>query len=160
MAQRSGIGIDVHPLVVGRPLMLGGINIPFDRGLDGHSDGDVLIHAIIDAILGAAGLDDIGTHFSSNDPQFKGIASSELLTRTLGLATRHGWRTTYVDATILAERPMLRPFRHQIREALAAFLNLEPESVNIKATTTDGLGLIGRGEGIASMAIATVERIE
>ena len=110
MTTRSGIGIDVHPLVEGRPLLLGGIEIPFEKGLLGHSDGDALIHAVIDALLGGAGLGDIGYHFPSDESEYKGMASTELLSRTLPLLASNGWRTEYVDATIIAERPTLSPF--------------------------------------------------
>ncbi len=160
MLARSGIGFDVHPLVEGRPLVLGGVAIPFEKGLQGHSDGDVLIHAVIDALLGGAGLDDIGTHFSSSDSRYRGISSVILLQRTLEILKSHGWRASYVDATILAERPVLRPFMAQIKQSLASTLGVAPASLNLKAKTTDGLGFIGRGEGIASLAIATVERTE
>ena len=159
MTSRSGIGIDVHPLVKDRPLVLGGVTIPFQLGLLGHSDGDVLIHAVIDALLGGAGLGDIGTHFPSGDSQYQGIASTELLRRTIELLGPHRWQTRYVDATILAERPVLRPFMPLIKQTLAASLGLDPESVNLKATTTDGLGFIGRGEGIGALAVATLEPI-
>lgn len=160
MISRSGIGIDVHPLVEGRPLILGGVTIPFEKGADGHSDGDVLIHAVIDAMLGGAALGDIGTHFPSSDDRFKGIASTILLGETVELLARHHWRTIFVDATILAERPVLNPFMSRIRQSLSNSLGLNIDSVNVKATTTDHLGFIGRGEGICSMAIATVERTE
>lgn len=158
MTNRSGIGFDVHPLVENRPLFLGGIEIPYERGLAGHSDGDGLIHAVIDAILGAAALGDIGTHFPSNDNSFKGIASTELLFQTLTLVEQTDWRVTFVDATILAERPNLAPHMSDIRRSLAAALQLPTDGVNVKATTTDGLGFVGRGEGIGTLAIATVER--
>lgn len=160
MTARTGIGIDVHPLVEGRPLVLGGVTVPFARGLDGHSDGDVLVHAVIDAMLGGAGLGDIGTHFPSSDRETKGIASSVLLTRTVDALADSGWQTLYVDATILAERPVLRPYMAQIKQSLAALLRLDAGSVNVKATTSDGLGSIGRGEGIAALAVATVDRAE
>ena len=158
MTSRSGIGIDVHPLVEGRSLILGGVPIPFHQGLLGHSDGDVLTHAVIDSLLGGAGLGDIGTHFPSNEPRYQGIASGALLARTLELMADRGWRVTYVDATILAERPALSPFIGQIRDKLAASLNVRPALVNIKAKTTDGLGFLGRGEGVAALAVATVEQ--
>ena len=158
MTTRSGIGFDVHPLVENRPLILGGIEIPYERGLAGHSDGDGLIHAVIDSILGAAALGDIGTHFPPNDDSFKGIASTELLLRTLAVVEQTDWRVTFVDATILAERPILAPHVGDIRRSLAAALNLPADGVNVKATTTDGLGFLGRGEGIGALAIATVER--
>ncbi len=157
MTTRSGIGIDVHPLVEGRPLLLGGVEIPFDKGLLGHSDGDALIHAVIDALLGGAGLGDIGYHFPSEEPEYKGMASTELLSRTLPLLASNGWRTEYVDATIIAERPTLSPFIGQIKHGLAASLGVGHEQVNLKSKTTDGLGFIGRGEGIAALAIATLE---
>ncbi|MCI0438472.1 MAG: 2-C-methyl-D-erythritol 2,4-cyclodiphosphate synthase [Chloroflexi bacterium] len=158
MSSRSGLGFDVHPLVEGRPLVLGGVTVPFEKGLSGHSDGDVLTHAIIDALLGAAGLDDIGTHFPSSDERYRGIASTLLLRETVEILTRHRWHATYVDATIIAERPVLRPFMGHIKQTLSAALGLDASSVNLKAKTTDRLGFIGRGEGIASMAIATVEQ--
>ena len=160
MTTRSGIGFDVHPLVDGRALVLGGTEIPFERGLSGHSDGDGLMHAVIDAMLGAAALGDIGTHFPPGDDRYKGIASVELLTQTLELLRRNRWRVTFVDATILAERPILKPYMGSIRHSLAAALELATDSVNVKATTTDGLGFIGRGEGIGTLAIATIERTE
>ena len=158
MPGRSGIGVDVHPLSEGRNLILGGVLIPFDKGPKGHSDGDVLIHAVIDALLGAAALGDIGTHFPSDDPQYKGIASTELLRQTLQKVRGHDWRITFVDATILAERPILRPYMPQIKESLAASIGIEADSVNVKATTTDGLGFIGKGAGIAAIAVATIEK--
>ena len=159
MTTRSGIGIDVHPLVESRPLVLGGVTIPYERGLAGHSDGDGLIHSVIDAMLGAAALGDIGTHYPPGEEKYKGIESSELLADTLSLLRRNRWRVTFVDATILAERPILKPHMSSIRQSLAAALQLNIDSVNVKATTTDGLGFIGRGEGIGTLAIATIERI-
>ncbi len=160
MTTRSGIGVDVHPLTDGRDLILGGINIPFEKGLAGHSDGDVLIHSIIDALLGAAGMGDIGTHFPPGDDKYKGIASTILLVDTAKILEGKLWRTTYVDATILAERPILRPFMDDMKQSIAKHIGIEYDSINLKATTTDGLGFLGRGEGIASMAIATIERVE
>ncbi|MYC07223.1 MAG: 2-C-methyl-D-erythritol 2,4-cyclodiphosphate synthase [Chloroflexi bacterium] len=159
MTTRSGIGFDVHPLVEGRALVLGGVTIPYARGLAGHSDGDGLIHAIIDAMLGAAALGDIGTHFAPGDARYKGIASSELLTATISLLRGKRWRVTFVDATIIAERPILRPHIGDLRHTLAAILHLDVDCVSVKATTTDGLGFVGRGEGIGTLAIATIERI-
>ena len=159
MTVRSGIGFDVHPLVQGRALVLGGITIPFEKGLAGHSDGDGLIHAVIDAILGAAALGDIGTHFPPGDDRYKGVASGKLLHATLELLRSNRWRVTFVDATILAERPILKPHMGRIRESIAATLQLREDCVSVKATTTDGLGFIGRGEGIGTLAIATIERI-
>ena len=159
MTARSGIGVDVHPLVEGRRLVLGGVTVPFDRGLAAHSDGDVLIHAVIDALLGGAALGDIGAHFPSSDPENEGVASTDLLRQTCEMLARRRWRAIFVDATIIAEKPAMRPFADEIQRNLADCLGLGAESVNIKATTTDGLGLIGRGEGIASLAIATLEQV-
>ncbi len=139
--------------------MLGGVTIPFEKGVAGHSDGDVLIHAVIDALLGGAGLGDIGAHFPSGDSRYEGISSVTLLGLTLDELSRHGWRPQYVDATILAQRPALRPYFGRMRQALAAALGLDLSAVNLKATTTDGLGFVGRGEGIGSLAVATVESL-
>ena len=159
MTSRSGIGVDIHALVDGRALVLGGVTIPFSKGLAGYSDGDVLTHAVIDALLGGAGLGDIGTHFPTSDPRFRDIASTELLLKTVEMLERDRWRTRYVDATILAERPVLQPFMAEAKQNLATFLNVDAESINLKASTTDGLGFIGNSEGIASLAIATIERV-
>ena len=157
MAVRFGIGVDVHPLTTGRALVLGGVHIPHTHGLAGHSDGDVLTHSIIDAILGAAGLGDIGTHFPPGDEQYSGIDSTILLSRTVEIVAEHNWRVQYVDATIIAERPRLRPFISEIRTILARSLNISDGLVSVKATTTDGLGFTGRGEGITCMAVATLD---
>ncbi len=157
MKARTGIGLDAHPLVEARPLVLGGVTVPFDRGLDGHSDGDVLSHAVIDALLGAAGLGDIGGHFPSGDPALRGIASVRLLERTARLLGDHSWQATYVDATIVAQQPVLKPYVPEIRRGIAASLGLGEEMVSVKATTTDHMGFTGRGEGIAALAVATVE---
>ena len=158
MTVRTGIGIDAHPLVGGRPLVLGGIDVPFEKGLAGHSDGDVLIHAVIDALLGAAGMGDIGDHFPASDPDLEGIASTVLLARTVDLLAARKWRATYVDATIIAERPALKPYLGRMKRAIADALGLSEAEVNLKATTTDGLGFIGRGEGISTVAVATAQR--
>ena len=155
---RTGIGVDVHPLVEGRALALGGVIIPHDRGLDGHSDGDALIHAIIDACLGAANLGDIGAHFSSDDPRYAGIRSAKLLSETARIIARQDWRVEYIDATILAERPTLRPHIADMRAALAEALGVGIESVSLKATTTDHLGFVGRREGICCIAVATITK--
>lgn len=160
MTVRTGIGFDVHPLVADRPLVLGGVNIPHSSGLKGHSDGDTLTHAVIDAALGGAGLGDIGTHFPSSDPRYEGADSMVLLDRTRDLLTVSGWRVTYVDATIIAEEPKLSPYVTRMANNLSARLGLEPTSVNVKAKTTDGLGFIGRREGIAALAVATLESAE
>ena len=156
MKSRTGIGVDVHQLVEGRDLALGGIIIPHSHGLEGHSDGDALIHAIIDACLGAANLGDIGTHFSSEEPRYSGIRSAELLSETALILARQRWRVEYIDATILAERPILRPYIADMRAALGNALGTDVESVSLKATTTDHLGFVGRLEGICCMAVATI----
>ena len=160
MKPRTGIGFDAHPLVKGRPMIVGGVAVPSDRGPMGHSDGDVLTHAIIDAILGGAGLGDIGTHFPSGDESFKGIASTELLRATAKLLSEHGCRATYVDATVILERPVLKPYVDRIAGSIAGCLGLDRELVNVKATTTDGLGFTGRGEGMSALAAATVDAVE
>ena len=157
MKARTGIGFDTHPLVEGRDLVLGGVAVPFDRGLDGHSDGDVLSHAVIDALLGASGLGDIGGHFPPGDPALRGIASVRLLERTARLLEDNSWQAAYVDATIVAQRPVLKPHIPQIRRGIAASLGLGEDMVSVKATTTDHMGFTGRGEGIAALAVATVE---
>ena len=159
MTTRTGIGYDVHPLAEGRPLVLGGVIVPFDRGLLGHSDGDVLTHAVVDAVLGGAGLGDIGRHFPSEDERFRGAVSLTLLAEAVRLAAESGWRPVYVDATIVAESPRLSPVLDAASRNLAESLGVTVESVNLKATTTDGLGFAGRGEGIAAMAVATLARI-
>ncbi|MHB8621223.1 MAG: 2-C-methyl-D-erythritol 2,4-cyclodiphosphate synthase [Chloroflexota bacterium] len=153
---RVGCGYDAHQLADGRRLVLGGVEIPHDRGLVGHSDADVLIHAIIDALLGAAGLGDIGQHFPTDDPSLRGVSSLLLLRRVGNLLTQHGWRPANVDATVIAERPRLSPHTRDMRLAIAGALDLAPESVSVKATTADRLGFTGREEGIAAMAVTTV----
>ena len=158
MTVRSGIGVDAHPLVGGRPLVLGGIDVPFEKGLGGHSDGDVLIHAVIDAMLGAAGMGDIGDHFPPAHPDLEGIASTVLLARTVDLLSAGKWRATYVDATIIAERPALKPYLGRMTRSISDSLGLGEVEVNLKATTTDGLGFVGRGEGISAIAVATAQR--
>jgi len=154
---RTGIGYDAHRLEAGRPLWIGGVQIDFEAGLAGHSDGDVLVHALVDAILGAAGLGDIGTHFPSSDPQYSGASSLQFLRYTAELLERQGWRVVNLDATIVAERPRLAPFSESMREVIAESLGLTSAQVNIKSTTSDGMGFPGRGEGIAALAIATIE---
>ena len=160
MTVRTGIGFDVHPLVADRPLVLGGVTIPHFCGLKGHSDGDTLAHAVIDAALGGAGLGDIGTHFPSSDASYEGIDSLVLLERTRDLVAASGWRVTYVDATIIAEEPKLSSFVMQMAGNLSARIGLDTNSVNVKAKTTDGLGFTGRREGIAALAVATLESVE
>jgi 2-C-methyl-D-erythritol 4-phosphate cytidylyltransferase/2-C-methyl-D-erythritol 2,4-cyclodiphosphate synthase len=154
--RRHGTGFDGHRLASGGPLRLGGLDIPFELHLEGHSDGDVLLHAIASSILGAAGLGDLGRHFPSSDPSLKGIDSRVLLQRTVALARDAGWLTEFVDATIIAQRPKLASYLDAIGRAIAETLGTEPGSVNVKATSTDHVGAIGQGEGIAAQAIATV----
>ena len=156
---RVGQGFDVHRLVEGRQLFLGGLCLPFEKGLLGHSDADVLIHAICDALLGAAGLRDIGYHFPDNDPQYAGIDSKILLQRTTALLKERGWRVGNIDATVCAERPKLNPFIPQMQDTLAPLMEVAPEQVSIKATTTEKLGFTGREEGIAAWAVALIEKI-
>lgn len=151
---RIGYGYDVHRLVPGRPLVLGGVEIPYELGLAGHSDADVLLHAIADAVLGAAGLGDIGEHFPDTDPAWAGADSRLLLRRVARLASGAGWRVVNVDATLLAERPRIAPYREEMRRRVAGALGIEPIQVGIKATTNEGLGFVGRGEGMAAHAVA------
>ena len=153
---RTGIGYDAHRLALGRLLRVGGVEIPWPRGLAGHSDADVLAHAIMDALLGAAGLGDLGRHFPPGDPAFRGADSIELLRRVAAMAAGAGWRVVHVDSTVLAEAPRLAPYIPQMRERLAAALGVDSSTVNVKATTTEGMGAIGRGEGIAAHAVATL----
>ena len=157
MTTRTGIGFDVHPLVANKPLVLGGVNIPFDLGLQGHSDGDVLIHSIIDAMLGGAALGDIGTYFPSNDIKFRNIVSTILLTETLTILEKNDWYPIFVDATIIAERPVLSAFTNTIKHNLAKTIGLDDSSVSIKSKTTNGLGFIGKGDGAAAITIVTIE---
>ena len=155
---RVGMGYDVHRLVPGRPLFLGGIEIPFELGLDGHSDADVLIHAICDALLGAARLRDIGHHFPDTAGEFAGIDSKILLQRTVALLKEKGWSVGNVDATVCAEKPKLNPHIPTMQKVLAPLLEVEPEEVSIKATTTERLGFTGRMEGISAYAVALISR--
>ena len=153
---RSGIGFDSHPLAEGRKLVLGGVTIPHGKGLSGHSDGDVLVHAIMDALLGAANLGDKGLHFPSSAPQYKDISSLILLERVGVLVAQAGWRLSNVDATILAQNPKLSPFNAEMREHVAGSLSVSPDRVSVKVTTTDYLGFVGREEGIAAMAVVSL----
>jgi 2-C-methyl-D-erythritol 2,4-cyclodiphosphate synthase len=154
---RVGIGYDIHQLVEGRDLFLGGIQIPFDKGLAGHSDADVLVHAVCDAILGAAGLGDMGRHFPDSDPAFKGIRSTVLLQRTADMIKGEGYRVHNVDVTVLAEAPKLKPFAADMCKALAGILEVTPNQINIKATTHEGLGDIGRGAAMAAQCVVLIE---
>lgn len=154
---RTGIGYDVHPFEPGRPLILGGVHIPHDAGLGGHSDGDVLTHALIDALLGAAAEGDIGSHFPPGDERFRNANSVDLLRQTVELLSKGGYSIVNIDATVITEAPKLSPHFDAIRTALAGPLGVDRGAVSIKATTTDRLGAIGRGEGIAGLAIALLD---
>jgi 2-C-methyl-D-erythritol 2,4-cyclodiphosphate synthase len=155
---RVGHGYDVHRLVEGRKLILGGVEIPYEKGLLGHSDADVLTHAVMDALLGAVALGDIGAHFPDSDPAYAGADSLRLLDYVVALLKERGWQIGNVDATILAQRPKLAPYIPQMRGQLAQHLEVSPEQVNVKATTEEGLGFTGSGEGIAAHAVVLVER--
>jgi 2-C-methyl-D-erythritol 2,4-cyclodiphosphate synthase len=152
----TGIGWDSHRLEEGRPLILGGVTIPHDRGLAGHSDADVLTHAVIDALLGAATLGDIGQHFPDTDERFRHADSLGLLRLVVTFLGTHGFEIAHVDATVVMEHPRLAPHRDAIRERLAASLAVERGRVNVKASTGEGMGFVGRGEGVAALAIATL----
>lgn len=156
MITLTGIGYDVHALESGRPLVLGGIEIPHDKGLSGHSDADVLIHAIADALLGTISAADIGHHFPNTDESIRGIRSTEILARVVDMVTAREARIVNVDATLIAEAPKVAPHLDKIRASLAAHLRLPVSRVSVKATTNEGLGFLGRAEGIAAMAVATV----
>jgi len=155
---RVGTGFDVHPFTDGRALIIGGVIIPHERGLAGHSDADVLSHAICDALLGAAALGDIGRHFPDRDPAFRGISSLELLRRTVAILAAAGWSPLQVDTCILAEAPHIAPHEPAMRSAIAAALDIPAGNVGIKATTTEGLGFVGRREGIAVQAVCLIVR--
>ena len=156
MSVRTGLGYDSHRFAEGRPLILGGVEIPHELGLQGHSDADVLTHAVIDALLGAAALGDIGQHFPDTDERYRGADSIELLRATVGLLVEHGFTIVNVDATMVIERPRVGPHREAIGASLAAALEIDVGSVNVKATTGEGMGFVGREEGAAALAIATV----
>jgi 2-C-methyl-D-erythritol 2,4-cyclodiphosphate synthase len=158
MEIRIGQGFDVHALVPGRPLILGGVAIEHETGLLGHSDADVLLHAITDALLGAAGLDDIGTHFPDSNPAYKNADSRLLLREAGNLIRNKGWSIVNIDATVIAQEPKIRPYVTQMRSHLCADLGLPPERVNIKGKTTEWLGFTGRKEGIAAAAVALLQR--
>jgi 2-C-methyl-D-erythritol 2,4-cyclodiphosphate synthase len=157
---RTGIGIDTHRFEAGRPLVLGGVDIPHEEGLAGHSDADVLTHAIIDALLGAAGLGDIGQHFPDDDARFKDADSIALLRTVVVFLEDNGFRVHNVDATVVMERPKLAPYRDAMRESLAAAMRLGLGAVNVKATTGEKMGFVGREEGVAALAVATLARPE
>jgi len=157
---RIGIGFDSHPLISGRRLILGGVDIPYDKGLSGWSDADVASHAIIDALCGAANLGDIGTLFPSQEPEYKDISSLVLLSKTGELLKAKGLRVVNIDITIIAQSPRLSPFVPEMRKRLSQALDVDSTRLTIKATTTDGLGFIGREEGIAAQAVALIQKIE
>ena len=156
---KVGIGYDIHRLEEGRELILGGVRIPYKLGLDGHSDADVLLHSISDALLGALALGDIGQHFPNTDPQFKGISSIILLEKVNSLIQEKGFITNNVDSVVIAEEPKLAPFIPAMRENIAKVLNISVDCVSIKATTAEKLGSIGQGKGIASEAIVSIRKI-
>jgi 2-C-methyl-D-erythritol 2,4-cyclodiphosphate synthase len=157
---RIGTGYDVHRLVEGRKLMMGGVDIPSEKGLSGHSDADVLLHAICDALLGAAGLGDIGRHFPDTEQKYKGISSLSLLAEVHRLLTEGGFRVNNIDATIVAERPKMAPHIPAMVANIASAVRADRAAVNVKATTSEGLGFAGRGEGIAAYAVCTIEHVE
>jgi 2-C-methyl-D-erythritol 2,4-cyclodiphosphate synthase len=152
---RTGLGVDTHRFAAGRRLILGGVEVPFDRGLAGHSDADVLAHAVTDAILGAAAMGDIGLHFPDTDARWTDADSLALLREVVSLAAGEGWTVAHVDATVMLERPKLAPYRDRIAASLAAATR---GTVSVKATTGEGIGFVGREEGVAALAVATLER--
>lgn len=156
---RVGIGYDVHRLAEGRDLILGGVDIPYERGLLGHSDADVLVHAVMDALLGAAALGDIGKHFPDTDQEYKGISSVRLLEHVRHLLAQKGYTVGNVDATIIAQSPKMAPYIQEMRENVAKALGVSSDQISIKATTEEGLGFTGSGEGIASQAVACLEAV-
>ncbi|MBZ4201239.1 MAG: 2-C-methyl-D-erythritol 2,4-cyclodiphosphate synthase [Methylotenera sp.] len=155
---RIGHGFDVHALVVGRPCIIGGVNVPFAKGLDGHSDADVLLHAICDALLGAAALGDIGQHFPPSDPRYQGIDSRQLLRHVVGLLHGKGYAVVNIDSTVICELPKLSPHTAQMRAFIAADCQVHLDAINVKATTTEKLGFTGRGEGVAAEAVCLIAK--
>jgi 2-C-methyl-D-erythritol 2,4-cyclodiphosphate synthase len=153
---RIGQGIDAHRLIPGRPLVVGGVSIPYERGLEGHSDGDVLLHAIANALLGALGAGDLGRHFPSSDESLRGIASVEILARVMVLLRERGFQVVNVDATVVAQAPRLAPHQDAMEAVVAGVLGISAEVVNLKVTSTDHLGAVGRGEGIAATAAVLI----
>ena len=156
---RIGHGYDVHRVTEGRKMIIGGVEIPYEKGLLGHSDADVLLHAVTDAILGAAALGDIGRHFPDTDPRYKGIDSRILLRHAVGLVREKGWRVENVDATVIAQRPKLAPYIDEMRANIAADLGVGEDAVNVKATTEEKLGFTGRGEGISAHAVCLLTEV-
>ena len=160
ITMRIGIGYDVHRLIEGRKLVLGGVAIPFEKGLLGHSDADVLVHAVCDALLGAAGLGDIGMHFPDTDPEYKDISSIKILDKTYELVNSKNFKIANIDSTIFADAPKLLSYKEAMEKNIARSIEIEPECVNVKATTFEGLGLIGKGEGIGAMCIVLIQSRE
>ncbi len=156
---RIGYGYDLHKLVEGRPCIIGGVTIPFDKGLDGHSDADVLLHAITDALLGALALGDIGTHFPDTDPEWEGADSAVLIGEVNRILRKKGWQIQNIDSTIIAEEPKLNPFMDKIRQSIASMLSIDLGTVSVKATTSENLGFLGRGEGIAAHAVVLIKSV-
>ena len=156
---RIGMGYDVHRLSAGRKLIIGGVDIPCEKGLLGHSDADVLLHAIMDALLGAAALGDIGSHFPDIDPEYEGISSIRLLEHVGRLLEEHQYQIGNIDATIIAQKPKMRPHIDQMRENIARALGTDPEKISVKATTEEGLGFTGKGEGISAQAVCLLDEI-
>ncbi len=154
---RVGLGYDVHPLVEGRDLILGGVKIPYKRGLKGHSDSDVILHAVCDALLGAAAQGDIGQQFPDTDQQFKGISSLELLKRTNQIIAESGFKINNIDITLVLEEPRIDPFREQMQANIAGALSIDPDQVGVKATTSEGMGFVGLGQGAAAYCICSIE---
>ncbi|HDJ30234.1 MAG TPA: 2-C-methyl-D-erythritol 2,4-cyclodiphosphate synthase [Candidatus Acetothermia bacterium] len=153
----TGLGIDFHRFAEGRPLVIGGVEIPHDKGLLGHSDADVLVHAICDALLGAAGLGDIGTHFPDTDPRYSGISSLRLLEQVMGMVREAGWRPVNVDCVLIAQSPKLGPHFPRMRDALSPLLAIPPDRIGLKATTPERMGALGREEGIAALCTCLIE---
>lgn len=154
---RVGIGFDAHAFADDRPMVLGGVTVPYHRGLEGHSDADVLSHALTDAILGAAALGDMGDHFPDSDPRWQGADSTEFIARAAAMVHALALRVSSIDATVILEQPAIARYRPQIRQVLADVLSLDIERVSVKATTTDGLGFVGRGEGAGAIAVVLLE---
>jgi 2-C-methyl-D-erythritol 2,4-cyclodiphosphate synthase len=156
MTQRIGFGYDIHRLTVGRKLVLGGVVVPSEKGCDGHSDADVLLHAIADALLGAVGMGDIGRHFPNTDPRYKGISSVILLQHVAGLLSQHRWSVVNIDATVILEAPKIAPHVEAMRQTIARALGVTPAQISVKATTNEGLGSLGAGDGAAAHAVALI----
>ena len=154
---RIGMGYDIHRLVKGRKLVMGGVTIPFEKGLLGHSDADVLVHAVCDALLGAAGLGDIGLHFPDTDSEYKDVASIKILAKTYELISGKGFSIMNLDSTIFADAPKLSPYRDAMQKNISRTIEIEQDRVNVKATTFEGLGMIGKGEGIGAMCVALID---